>query len=951
MNNRFRLKHKLIGMFLIAILLIGLFNPLSVKPAQAACTWGDIICDMQQAMQQLADQYVTPLKAWVQLQANKAAYTLEYDLSLTVAAFMWAQSKMLITVGVGIGILNEWLAQSFFQPMIQVTNTSMKPIFGVFLFAAFCILGLSYFLAAFIHLNVVSLRSIVVWWFAGALFFSIGPSFYLSMRDLHQSLSSLFYSSSLTAFGTQNPFQNLALGDPAASNPIYEMPTLCSNFSTYLIGSAGNINGLDISLAFQKADGFDVVAGGAKCLGGGMALDLPRRWFDQNGFFDLALAPEGWPAMVTCPTDGTACDYDGLVQIEVTKMQTAVNQTFVGTIREWQSIPLAWFAIVEQFVALCLIIAQGLTFVSFSCATIFAFFRRTEPIALAIIDQWLSLLVQSVVIALVQGMTMALYLAAASVGSPLVTMAVSLVALIMMIILFVSGLKAVWSSFNRLFEAFGQASGGVFLSPGQVGASVVNTAVGSGGAVLSGGLSLASGALSATGSAIGGAELMNRGATLGQSAGVMFGGSKALDGAAFQLARLPGLSNTPLGEAANQYVEGAATRRIGNTALGAIPGVGGALSRLGGAALGAALLTDRSPSPYAGDSASSDNQAAPAGQTGASGAKPTLTGGGATKPLALNDGNLEKKLDQDIKRDLQADRQDKQGGASAGDERLSQAAQKLDDASSALKASADGLQQAAQSSASSTTKAKDLEPVEGQLNVSGANNMAAIMGRTIDTLQQQNQATGQQGATSDRVGKAMAGAMGMTPVEQDGQPIAPIEGRTNRYQMFADQALRSGLSGSDAAQMLREVKTSPDGQLQPETRDRLVQAQHDEHGQSWASGAQNVQWLEQMASLVPNTVTAYGTRNVPSGSGNNPIVLSPANGNGGGPVVFTPAQTPMAAPVAQSPSTTPTQSPSASPALSGSEDNYARPTQADDDDDQAVPESTKNGSEDTKETL
>jgi hypothetical protein len=387
--NHFQLKHKLLGFILVMVLLAGVFNPLSVKPARADCTWGDIICDMQQAMQQLADQYVTPLKAWVQLQANKALYGLEYDISRIIAGFMWSISKILTTTGVGIGILNDWLAANFFQPMIQMTSSTMKPIVGVFMFAAMGVLGISYFLAAFIRLNVVSLKSVLVWWFAGALFFSVGPSFYLSMRQLHQALSSLFYASSLNTISTQNPFNSLAAGDPAASSPVYAMSPLCSNFTTLMAGSASNINGLDVALAFQKADGFDVVDAGVKCLGGGVALDVPRSWLAANGFFDAANAPDSWPAMVICPPAPAVCDYDTLVQAEVSNMQNAVNQTFAGIAREWQATPLTWFGIVEQLVALCLIIAQGLTFISFACAILFAFFQRTEPVAMAVVSQWL----------------------------------------------------------------------------------------------------------------------------------------------------------------------------------------------------------------------------------------------------------------------------------------------------------------------------------------------------------------------------------------------------------------------------------------------------------------------------------------------------------------------------------------------------------------------------------
>ncbi len=589
-------------------------------------------------------------------------------------------------------------------------------------------------------------------------------------------------------------------------------------------------------------------------------------------------------------------------------------------------------------------------------------------------------------------MTLALYLAAASSGSPLVSMSVSVVALVMLIIILVSGLKAVWSAFNRLFEAFGQASGGVFLSPGQAGSAVAGAAISMGGAAVTGGLSLASGAMSLTGSAAGGAQALSSGATWAQAAGVTFGGSKALDGAAYHLARLPGLTDTALGEAANQYIEGASTRRVGDTLLGAAPGVGGTLSRLGGASLGAALLTDRNPDhaeanidergqvywkqpmlrPKTDESMASflSGPTWNAGQSSAigrggiplsdAGETPLRRGDigaelarspqssawdGSAKPLTLNnDGNLDETLDQDFKRDLRADRQERRSGSGSEADRLTQAAQKLDDTSGALKASADALRQSAQSStqnASQMARQNNVEPVEGRLNVSGANNLAAILSRTIDALQQQNQASGQQGATSDRVSRAIASVMGVTPLEEKGHTVAPIEGRTNRYQMFADQALRYSVSGDDAAQVLREVKASPDGYLQPTTRERLIRSQREERGEAWNEAVQNVQAIEHAARLVPSTVTVHGTRAVPVGMGEQPIVLSSSE-NGSGAVVFTP--TPTSArratperstsirtnpdnPTAAQPK--PENAPQSSPALAGSED--PQPSSSEDD--------------------
>jgi len=214
----------------------------------------------------------------------------------------------------------------------------------------------------------------------------------------------------------------------------------------------------------------------------------------------------------------------------------------------------------------------------------------------------------------------------------------------------------------------------------------------------------------------------------------------------------------------------------------------------------------------------------------------------------------------------------------------------VDEAGTALRMSADALRQGA---AGQTTRSTN--EVEGRLNVTGANNIAAVMGRTIDSLQMQNAKTGVEGATGERVSAAMAGAMALHPVTKDDTAIPPIEGRLGRYQMFADQALRMGLPGEDAALLLREVKANPAGQLLPATRERLVHTQHEERGEAWNDSVNAVQTLEHTARLVPSSISAYGSRTLPQTAqtqiaSGEPIVLTPTSKSGA--VVFTPTQQP-----------------------------------------------------------
>ena len=70
----------------------------------------------------------------------------------------------------------------------------------------------------------------------------------------------------------------------------------------------------------------------------------------------------------------------------------------------------------------------------------------------------------------------------------------------------------------------------------------------------------------------------------------------------------------------------------------------------------------------------------------------------------------------------------------------------------------------------------------------------------------------------------MAQVMGITP-PADGS--APIRENLARFGLFLDQAMRMGLSPEQTEQVAREVKSSPDRSLSPETRETLIELRHD----------------------------------------------------------------------------------------------------------------------------
>ena len=75
--------------------------------------------------------------------------------------------------------------------------------------------------------------------------------------------------------------------------------------------------------------------------------------------------------------------------------------------------------------------------------------------------------------------------------------------------------------------------------------------------------------------------------------------------------------------------------------------------------------------------------------------------------------------------------------------------------------------------------------------------------------------------------------------------------------MFADGALRLGISGVQAETIIREVKASPDGRMSDVLRDAIADGFR-AAGQSPAAASANVERLERYAALIPTHIDVTG---------------------------------------------------------------------------------------------
>jgi hypothetical protein len=820
---------------------------------------------------------------------------LFYSVIVLIAGVHWSLQEAVLMAGYTIKLVNQWLIENAFMPIIAQTNNSLSLAISVVFVVALLVLGITYLLAAFIRLDVVAPRSAIMWYVAGVMFFTIGPSFYQGMNTFRLNISQLMYLSVLQGLDDNaGDFSSLAQVD---SNDL-DLGPLCDQFDVYLPGATGPgpIDGLDIAMAYLRGHAQDVMGypqpvyspgcgiylqnpNPSTWAGAGGTSVVPMDWNMEGNYFDHNVSPITW---------------DG---VEDSVRDSAVSMVGSSQQRALTAWPLLLFGLVEQIVHLLITIAMGITFVSFGVAILFAFFKRTESIAHSIINQWIELIVQTTIIALIQALVIGFFLAGAATGSAAAIIGIGLICLVFIVITMWSGIKAVWNSFNRLFNAMGQVSGSVLLSPGSVTSAAVTGAT----AAATGGASL----MTSMGSnALAGMNALNNSATTAQTAGLMFGGFNSLSGAARTLTHLPGLRGTALGEAAEQFTEGAATRQVART----IPVIGRAAAPL----VGAALLSDRDPAkaeydeygrlvsrpmlvPAVGEAL--EGWTLPKGVKRKRGARPqndadwfedengemvsSFTPARARRtgmftPLAsvpLNEGSEDK---SDARR-----RQDKSDyAAEMNSEEMEQ------HVSDALKASTgthstlgamiekDGKsdmsrfdQVAARLEASAEALANvarlQMQVMLGQLKVSGGGDVAGVMGDVIRGMQMERIQNGQPAAGGTdhlTVADRLARAMGVMPV---GGEKPPVQEDLSRFGLFADQALRLGISGGQAEQVVREVKSSPDGRLTDATRTALVEQVRSEGNLSYDTAREEVNRLEHSAGMLPNEITAFGMMAVP----------------------------------------------------------------------------------------
>ncbi|NJL55721.1 hypothetical protein HC928_11320 [bacterium] len=471
---------------------------------------------------------------------------LWYNLLLLAAQIQWFLMKIAFVTGIIIDLVTDFIAEQAFAPLITQSNSQFGIAVSLSFTIAMLVLGLSYLIAHFIRFNVVEFKSAFTWYVLVALFFQLGPELYLGMNSLRSDINSFFYATSLDSIN--NSGSPLA---PLTSNLADDgVPMLqpCDNFG-WMTGdisySAGEgVDGLDIAMAYMLATSHDVLGNPPPVLGNcltpnpaGYPSNLPFRWYFTDGYFDQTVSPPTWEFI---PADDRERSLD---------MAASAQYRMIGV---W---PLLWLGLFEKVTYMLVTFAQGLSFVSFAAAAIFAFFKRTEAIARSVVDLWIEIIITTVVIALGQALIVSLSLASAATQNPLASIGVGLLCAVLMFILMLSATKLVWNALTRIFGAISQTTGGAFIPPQQVATGAAVGTVGTVAAIATGG-----GALALAGAAMAGMSASGIGGpAMGMAGGqLMMAGRMASMSGARRMVSPGSAGSSPAGQSTPSTSDGSA---------------------------------------------------------------------------------------------------------------------------------------------------------------------------------------------------------------------------------------------------------------------------------------------------------------------------------------------------------------------------------------------------------
>jgi predicted flap endonuclease-1-like 5' DNA nuclease len=460
-------------------------------------------------------------------------FQVAYTFLHFIAMILWGLNQAMLLVGYYLMALTDWLINSAFAPLLtQVINQTgglLAPIFTI----AMLVLAITYLLSVFGHIQIVEMRSAIMWLIFAAFVFQTGPSLYAGTEQFRRGIGGMFYESGFNTLSGES--SNIDGLTSIGTTPDVAMGVPTNNFWQWLPFDQ-SIDGLDVALAYLYADGCDVLKASG-CMDFG---PLPARWYLQP------------PTNVAYFDNVRSGDFFRMMDND--ERQESLANAGDGIWRLFSGLTVSFFGMVEQLIHLTLAIAMGIAYLSLMIAVLFAFFKRTESVTWSVFNLIIELFIQSIVTSLMLSIVMTFVIIGAGTGNGILLLGSSFIGGILLLLLFLGAVKAIWNALNRLIGAMGQASGGNMM-----------TFTGAAGMTMGGAAQVVSGG-------VGAAALMQRNGlntdTAGQMAGMMFAGSRRMTQGAMYARQAFGEDSALGGFAENMFQGATAAQLTGRAAAG-----------------------------------------------------------------------------------------------------------------------------------------------------------------------------------------------------------------------------------------------------------------------------------------------------------------------------------------------------------------------------------------------
>lgn len=388
-----------------------------------------------------------------------------------ISIFLWQFNRLLLSLGLLMALFNDILVTYVFRTGIAtiggILRVEVLPL--VFTLAVF-VMGVTYTLSAFFakELNLVDWKKAAAWLLGAILFYTAGADVFAGSEAFRRGLGGFMYSRLLgvevdnTTDCVGKPLQNLIDPDTgqrvtasqllgrfnfSGASADLQMDCLRNHFGEDFRTDT-SIDGIDVAMSYLYASDDDFFTADRA---------LPKGYYSASRGQLYGFEERFYPY------------FDNLDDLEdEDEANEVLGKAANGIQRMFFGIFLIVFGIVEQYIFLIISIAVGIIFFLLLFALLLAFFNHTEFVATSILQQWMSMMITSLFVSILQATALFILLLSTISLNPLIPLGASVISIALVLLAAKTATDAVMGIIGAFASSV--ASAASIVTKGTVGA-------------------------------------------------------------------------------------------------------------------------------------------------------------------------------------------------------------------------------------------------------------------------------------------------------------------------------------------------------------------------------------------------------------------------------------------------------------------------------------------------